>query len=110
MWIALCFGAGMLPFQVQGHTHFGLRSYAPIQIGNAERQRNRFVRGSDRRKDLLNNACFICHEEGCRAWKHNEKRPRNNRRGGDWKNPVKVNNVAIEESCGRSATNTSSGN
>ncbi len=105
------FGAGMLSFQVQGHPYFGSRSYGPIatpiEIGNVEWQRNRFESSSDRRKDLWNNACFTCHRERCRAWKHNEKTPRNNRRGGDWKNPANVNNVDIEESCCQSARNTS---
>ncbi len=96
------FGVGMLPFRVQGHPYFGSRSYGSppthMEIGNVERQRNRFGSGSSRRNDLLSNACFICHKKGFPAWKHEERKPRNDRRRGDWKNPANVNNVDIEES------------
>ncbi len=57
------FGTVLLPFQAQGRPYFDSRSYGLpptlIEIGNVERQWNRFARGSSRRKDLLSNACFI---------------------------------------------------
>ncbi len=68
-----------------------------------DKQRNRFGRGYSRRKDLLISACFKCHKEEYRAWKHNERNPQNNRRQRDWINPANVNNADIGESFGSSA-------
>ncbi len=78
------FGSGMLPFQAQGRPYFDSRSDGPpptsTEIGNVERQRNPFGKGSSRRKDLRSNACFIWHMEICPAWKHDGRKPRNGRR------------------------------
>jgi len=51
----------------------------PMEIGNVQTRLN--VRDSvvndQRKKDLENNACFVCHEPGCRPWKHREGQSNN---------------------------------
>ncbi len=42
---------------------------------------NKSVNGSQRQKDINNNACFVCHKPGSRPWKHKNE----------------VNTVAAEE-------------
>ena len=58
------------------------RGFAPMEIGNFE-SRGRF--DQQKKKDLQNNLCFICHKPGCRAYKHNKsqgkKRPSVNNTG-----------------------------
>ena len=53
--------------------------YSPMEIEDWKNRRP--TNGSQRQKDLKNNACFVCHKPGCRPWKHRNE----------------VNVVAVEE-------------
>lgn len=44
----------------------------PMEIGNLEKYKN-LKPNSQRKKDMENNACFVCHTTGCRPWKHKKE-------------------------------------
>lgn len=41
-----------------------------MEIGNTDTQPRTKAQREQRRKDLERGACFTCHKEGCRPWKH----------------------------------------
>ncbi len=46
----------------------GSSGVIPMEVKNWSG--NKSVNGSQRQKDINSNACFVCHKQGCRSWKH----------------------------------------
>lgn len=80
-------GVGM--FNPGGFGRYGANAMAaaapqPMDIGNVEGQahyrgkafkpKRKGKRNEDeqRRRDMANNACFLCHKRGCRPWRHSD--------------------------------------
>ena len=102
------FGAGMYSSWGGQPSGFGSSGPQPMEIGNLEKNgthyRGRSFRGNkgksgmstgdyqQRMKDMRSGACFVCHKEGCRAWKHKNS-------GTDKKfKTVSWNNSQVEDS------------
>lgn len=57
-------------------SNHGNNGPVPMEIGNLEKGPDRGDSETRRQRqmDLDRNACFQCHKEGCRPWKHREKK------------------------------------
>ena len=51
---------------VEGNMHYRGKAFKPKRKGSKPND-------VQRQRDLLNNACFVCHKPGCRPWKHNDE-------------------------------------
>ena len=76
------YGAGFFSNHGFGYNSGFQTGPVPMEVGNFQRQNNGKAMSAERMKDLKNNACFVCHQPGCRPWKHN-----------NWKNQQKGKTV-----------------
>jgi len=58
------YGAGFYTGKVVPSSYSG---YAPMEIGNFEKSHSM---NAQKRKDIRENLCFVCHKPGCRAYRH----------------------------------------